>query len=255
MNEKNKYNNDRNFNFGFLSTISAPLLPLLIESALCNGCNNIIVICDSKISSEKDVKIWQERTGGMFERTISENVSIYNFGESMIPFFFVDSHNSEQTIDIIKSMGIDCLFNAGTPRKLSDSILNSVEYGVVNIHPGILPEYRGCTCVEWAIYNDEKIGNTAHFMDKGYDTGPIITSEWYEFPRDSDYQAIRVKVYQEGCLLAGRVLSEVKKNKIRPSDAFKQNLSRGRFWSPIPDDKMSLVLQKANSSKYKYQVL
>ena len=255
MNEKNKYQNKSNFNFGFLSTISAPLLPFTIESALSNDCNNIIVICDSKISSEKDMKIWQERTGGVFERANGDSINIYNFGESMIPFFFVDSHNSGQTIEIIKSMGIDCLFNAGTPRKLSNNILNSVEYGVVNIHPGILPEYRGCTCVEWAIYNDEKIGNTAHFMDEGYDTGPIITSEWYEFPKDSDYQAIRAKVYQEGCLLAGRVLSEIKKNKIRPSDGLKQNPSQGRFWSPIPNDKMSIALHKVQSSKFKYQVL
>jgi methionyl-tRNA formyltransferase len=169
------------------------------------------VICDSKISSEKDIRIWKERTGGVFEKTSSKNINLYNLGESVIPFFFVDSHNSLQTIDIIKSMDIDCLFNAGTPRRLSNNIINSVEHGVVNVHPGILPEYRGCTCVEWAIYNDEKIGNTAHFMDEGYDTGPIITSEWYEFSKNDDYQAIRVKVYQEGLLLAGRVLSEIKK--------------------------------------------
>jgi len=255
MNIKKEYLNKSSFKFGFLSTISAPLLPLTIESALSNDCNNIIVICDSKISSEKDMKIWKERTGGVFESTSSKSINIYKFRESMIPFFFVDSHNSGQTENIIKSMGIDCLFNAGTPRKLSNSILNSVEYGVVNIHPGILPEYRGCTCVEWAIYNDEKIGNTAHFMDEGYDTGPIITSEWYEFTKDSDYQAIRVKVYQEGCLLAGRVLSEIKKNKIRPSDGLKQNPSQGKSWSPIPDDKMSIVLHKVQNSKFKYQVL
>lgn len=255
MNDKFSDRHSSNFKFGFLSTISAPLLPHILKSALYNDCNNIFVICDSKITSERDMKIWQERTGGVFEKTSSEIINIYNFGKSMIPFFFVDSHNGKQTIDIIKTFDIDCLFNAGTPRRLSRKIIDSVEHGVVNIHPGILPEYRGCTCVEWAIYNDEKIGNTAHFMDEGYDTGPIITSECYEFSKNATYQAIRVKVYQEGCLLAGRVLSEIKKHKIRPSDGLKQNPEKGQFWSPIPEDKMSVALHKLQNSEYKYQIL
>jgi methionyl-tRNA formyltransferase len=255
MTNRIDHDNAHNFTFGFLSTIHAPLLPFTLEAALTNGCNNIIVICDSKLPSEKDTRIWQERTGGAFEKMDNTSTNIYSFGHSMIPFYFVDSHNSTQTIDIIKSMGIDCLFNAGTPRKLSTRIIHSVEYGVVNVHPGLLPEYRGCTCVEWAIYNDDKIGNTAHFMDEGYDTGPIITSEWYEFPENADYQSIRVKVYREGCLLAGRVLGAIKTNRIRPADVLQQNPAQAKSWSPISDKEMALVFRKLQDSKYRYQVL
>lgn len=244
-----------NFTFGFLSTIHAPLLPFTLEAALANGCNDIVVICDSRLPSEKDKKIWQERTGGAFEIVDNRGPSIYNLGNSMIPFYFVDSHNSAQTIDIIKSLGIDCLFNAGTPRKLSNRIIRSVEYGVVNVHPGLLPEYRGCTCVEWAIYNDDKIGNTAHFMDESYDMGPIINSEWYEFPKDADYQAVRVKVYQEGCRMAGRVLGEIKTKRIRPADGLQQNPAQGKYWGPISDDDLAVAISKLQDSKYRYQVL
>lgn len=243
------------FTFGFLSTIDAPLLPFLLSAALSNNCDDIIVICDERLSSEKDKRIWLERTGGAFEKVDDGNASIYNLGKSKIPFYFVRNHNNDQTISIIEELDIDCLFNAGTPRKLNATILGSCEHGVVNVHPGLLPEYRGCTAVEWAIYNDDKIGNTAHFMDEGYDTGPIITSEWYEFPTDTDYQSIRVRVYRDGCVLAGKVLASIKNSSMKPSDGILQDEKRAKYWKPISDDKMKVVFSKLKESKYRYQSL
>jgi folate-dependent phosphoribosylglycinamide formyltransferase PurN len=246
---------EQKFTFGFLTTIDSPLLPFMLSAALSNGCNDIVVICDERLSSKKDKRIWKERTGGSFERVDGGNASIYNLGNSMIPYYFVKDHNNEQTISIIKKTGIKCLFNAGTPRKLNSRIINICKHGIVNVHPGLLPEYRGCTAVEWAIYYDDKIGNTAHFMDEGYDTGSIITSEWYEFPTDTDYQSIRVRVYRDGCILAGKVLSSIKNSRMIPSDGILQDEERAKYWKPISDDKMEVVFGKIKESKYRYQSL
>jgi methionyl-tRNA formyltransferase len=254
MQNLQKNNSTEKFTFGLLSTLGAPLLPLIIESALVNGCDDIVVICDSKSPSEKDKKIWNERTGGKLNKSESGGLELYNFGDVIIPFYFVDSHNSEQAMRLIKSLKIDCLFNAGTPRKISSKIIESVEHGVVNVHPGVLPKYRGCTCVEWAIFNDDKVGNTAHFMSDGYDSGPIIACETYDFSRNSDYQSIRIKVYQDGCLLAGKVLKIIKDRKLRPVDGIKQNSEEGKAWSPIPKEKMDIVIEKLQNSKYRYQI-
>jgi hypothetical protein len=45
------------FTFGFLSTIDCPLLPYFLSEALSNHCDDIIVICDERLSSEKDKRI------------------------------------------------------------------------------------------------------------------------------------------------------------------------------------------------------
>jgi methionyl-tRNA formyltransferase len=236
--------------FGFLTTIDSPLLPFFISSALEQGVKNIIVICDSKLSSEKDNKIWKERTGSVFDPV--DNVNLYSFSNEKIPFYFVDNHNSPQALALIQQLGISCLFNAGTPRKLIGALISSVQHGIVNIHPGLLPQYRGCTAVEWAIFNDDKVGNTAHFMDEGDDTGPIISSEWYKFPMDADYQSIRVKVYREGCVLAGKTLFDIQESRMIPADAFNQDLTQGYTWSPMPDDKMDVLFEKLAKRKYRY---
>jgi methionyl-tRNA formyltransferase len=53
--------------------------------------------------------------------------------------------------------------------------------GAVNLHPSLLPRYRGRAPVNWAILNGERrLGLTAHFVDEGMDTGDIIDQISYE---------------------------------------------------------------------------
>ena len=242
-------------NFGFLTTIDSPLLPHYLAAAQASHVTNIHVLCDAKLISEKDRRIWVERTGGIFDAKNATNPTLHDLGNLQIPFYFVDSHNSEMSLALINRLNINCLFNAGTPRKLSASLLASVKHGIVNVHPGLLPAYRGCSAVEWAISNNDKIANTAHFMSEGYDTGPIIATESYEFPKDADYQAIRNKVYQAGCSLAGRVLSVIQNTKMTPDDATAQDEVSAHYWDPIPDEQMAKVLEKISARAYKYQRL
>lgn len=238
---------------GILSTIDSPLLPFYLKAAKMHDIKELVVICDSKISSEKDKAIWADRTGDFFSPANSNNPNIYNFTSSQIPFYFVENHNSDECLDLLKHMNIQCLFNGGTPRKISNQLIEAMPHGILNVHPGILPEYRGCSAVEWAIYNDDKIGNTVHFMDEGYDTGPILFTESYEFLKNASYKAIRTKVYSKGCELAGKALSAIQKNNLMPKDAIPQSEDNAHYWNPIPNEKMTLVLKKISDFKYAYQ--
>ncbi len=241
--------------FGFLSTIDNPLLPAYISSALIHNVKNIVVICDSNTEDEKSRLIWQERTGGRFQQTPGIDDSLYSLGDANIPFFFVKNHNDNRAMALLDQLNVTCLFNAGTPRKLSGRVISSVPNGVINVHPGLLPEYRGCTAVEWSLFNNDKVGNTAHFMDEEYDTGPIILSEWYQFQVDSDYQSIRLKVYREGCNLAGRILSQIQQDDLTPKDSEKQDPSSGQYREPISPEKMADVHERLQEKRYRYQVL
>ena len=98
------------------------------------------------------------------------------------------------------------------------------------------------------------MGNTAHFMTEGYDGDPIIESEWYEFPKNASYQSIRIKVSCWLLFSCERVKINRSKN-MKQSNAIKQDLSKGSFGNPIPDDKMEKVIQKVLDHNYKYQRL
>lgn len=46
---------------------------------------------------------------------------------------------------------------------------------IFNLHPALLPKYRGCSSLTWALINGEKeVGFTYHYVDEGCDTGNII---------------------------------------------------------------------------------
>lgn len=61
--------------------------------------------------------------------------------------------------------------------------------GFINLHPSLLPEYRGMAPQHWPIINGEsKTGVTVHYVDEGTDTGDIILQEEIELlPTDYVY--------------------------------------------------------------------
>ena len=245
----------KKFRVGLLTTIDSPLLSYYIKEILIQKLNDIVVICDSKRIADRDKKIWLDRTGGEFEKDKSKNTITYQTVNAKIPFYFVNNHNDQETLSLIEFLSVDVLVNAGTPRKLKKYILEKTKHGVVNIHPGILPYYRGCSAVEWALFNNDKVGNTAHFMTEDYDEGNIIFSEWYEFPINSNYKFIRNKVYREGTVLAGKALRFIFDKNITSIDGTPQNQNSAKYWRPIPDEKFIKVIDLVNSQKYKYQKL
>lgn len=113
-----------------------------------------------------------ERLGGWnpgdhFKFTLAEDAW-------MTPFYFVSNHNSPNSFDLINRLGCLFLLNAGTPRKLDPYILNLTKHGVLNVHPGRLPQYRGKNCPEWAVFHGESVVLTAHIMESEYDEGDVL---------------------------------------------------------------------------------
>lgn len=66
-----------------------------------------------------------------------------------------------------------CVFGTSLIR---GELLKEGRLGIVNLHGGLSPEYRGADCTFWALYNGEpeKVGCTLHYIDAGIDTGRLI---------------------------------------------------------------------------------
>jgi len=76
--------------------------------------------------------------------------------------------------DISPDMGIVAAFG----QILSREILEIPKMGCINVHPSILPKYRGAAPMNWTIIRGEvKTGVTIMLMDEGLDTGDILTQE------------------------------------------------------------------------------
>jgi phosphoribosylglycinamide formyltransferase 1 len=75
----------------------------------------------------------------------------------------------------------DWLVLAGYMRLLSPTLIQAFPRHIVNIHPSLLPKYRGLDAVGQALDKKEAIyGLTIHYVDEGMDTGEIIVQVPFE---------------------------------------------------------------------------
>ena len=91
-----------------------------------------------------------------------------------------DELDEPQLVEKVKNFEVDaavvCSFNYKIPRVL----LDSTKDGFINVHPSLLPKYRGGNPYSRVIMNGEtETGVTIHFMDEGFDTGDIIAQKPY----------------------------------------------------------------------------
>jgi len=89
-----------------------------------------------------------------------------------IPYHVV-AHNSQESKDLIKNYNLDVGIILGA-RILKKDIIDTFKIGIINLHPGLLPENRGLDTIKWAILKDFKQGATAHFINETIDQGRII---------------------------------------------------------------------------------
>jgi methionyl-tRNA formyltransferase len=70
---------------------------------------------------------------------------------------------------------------------LPPSIISMPRRGAVNLHPSLLPKYRGRAPINWAIIHGEtRLGLTAHFVDEGVDSGDIIEQASFDLAPEQD---------------------------------------------------------------------
>lgn len=94
-----------------------------------------------------------------------------------IPFRKVPSTNSLETIQIFKETKADIGLSLGNGY-ISKKVFGIPEYGMLNIHHEILPQYQNAQSIIWEIYNGvPETGYTIHKIDKHIDTGEIVLQE------------------------------------------------------------------------------
>lgn len=118
-----------------------------------------------------------------------------------IPVTLFDGLDNAGIAERLYNYEPDVLFVHAYPRKLPRTVYEIPSLGTVNIHPSLLPLHRGPSpTLEVLAAQEKETGLTSHYMDEGYDTGPIVHQE-------------RVFVSQEDTL---ETIIERLKTKVRP---------------------------------------
>lgn len=78
----------------------------------------------------------------------------------------------------LRALDLDAAVVAAYGQIIPAELLEIPRFGFLNIHPSLLPKYRGAAPVNWALINDEsETGVSIMRLDAGMDTGPIFAQE------------------------------------------------------------------------------
>ncbi len=228
--------------FGILTHLGSSLFePTILELGRI-GVSPQAIFIDGK-SSAKDQEI--ERSRLLPNYKIVE-LSAMNLN---LPLYYVSNHNEDFCIQLIKTLGLDFLVSASTLRILKTEIIKSTPLGVLNCHPGVLPGYRGCTCVEWSILNDDPVGATAHFMGENIDEGPIVETQIMKVSNGDSYRKIRTDMLLHQAKVLGSAVLKIQQDEFNLA-ALPCPLN-GTYHKPISSENLSKVLHILETGHYK----
>ena len=106
--------------------------------------------------------------------------------------------DEKKLIKILKNKGINLICLAGFMKILSGSFIRSFKGKILNIHPSLLPKYKGLDTHKRVLQNKEKYtGCTVHFVSSKLDAGKIIVQKRIKIKKDDTQKKIANRVLVE----------------------------------------------------------
>ena len=123
----------------------------------------------------------------------------------------------ENTYGELASISPDLIVVAAYGLFLPTKILNLPRLGCLNVHPSLLPRYRGASPVASAVVNgDDIIGVTILQIDEGMDSGPIVAQRDTPIEENETAGELTTRLFEMGADLLLEVLPRWQRGEIQP---------------------------------------
>lgn len=136
------------------------------------------------------------------------------------------SHNGPECLRALAELRPDIIAVYGTG-VIRQGVIRIASRGIVNLHTGIAPRYRGSDTVFWALHNREPewIGATAHLLSEGLDAGPILATCRTPISQGDDEATLFFKTVKAGAAIFVDAIAQLAAGTARPVE---QDLKQGR---------------------------
>lgn len=162
------------------------------------------------------------------------------FGEEVL---FYDDVNSIEALKDFKKFSPDLVLSIRYGKIFAEEFIGLARFGVLNLHSGLLPKYRGIMASFWAILNKEKnLNTTLHYItDKQIDRGKIIAFSSLEIDFDVSLFVNINRLYKGGCELVKKVISDIEEGKKILTIA--ENFGESKYFSYPKNDDVAQFLK------------
>lgn len=219
------------------TTLSLPMLRSLSQSTAIQLCHVLFydTVSESKGSLRKVLREqglkataikgarWLARSARTFLRDklawpVGECQYAHEYAEAAdLPFSVFPDMNRPEVVSLLKRLDVDILLVCSCRQILNQKLLHAPRMASINLHPSLLPKYRGPVPIFWTLYHGEpQAGVTFHLMNQRIDDGDVIAQFTVPIHSDANEQDLTNQLFETAAEQVENVLNDFVRGQIKP---------------------------------------
>lgn len=173
------------------------------------------------LSENKDIEVKSvitqpDKPAGRKQELTESPVKIFAKFKNL-PIIQPENLKNKEFLDFIKNLKLDFIVTASYGKIIPKEILEMPKYVPINIHPSLLPKYRGATPIQEALLKgDTETGVSIMKMNEKMDEGDIILIKKIPVEETDDYVTLEKKLAVLSGILIVPVLKHISENILKP---------------------------------------
>lgn len=164
--------------------------------------SNFVAIHDAilrgDINAEIDLLITNKPSAGVIDIAKKRNINVQLIESKGLAAGEFD----RKAVELLVSRGSELVVLAGFMRIVGKPLIDAFPLRIMNIHPSILPAFKGLDAQKQALeYGAKLAGCSVHFVDEGVDTGPIILQRAVPVAADDTVDTLSERILAEEHLI------------------------------------------------------
>lgn len=175
---------------------------------------------------------------------LKETASKYHIG-----FIKSENVNSVEVQGYLENVKPELIVAVHLRKILHEEIFSQAARGAINVHPSLLPRYRGLSPQHQAIlHGDDESGVTVHFIDADADTGEIIVQKKFPVSEDDYIVDVQVKMLAIYKKIVVEALGLLEDKAFKPME---QELAGSSYFAPLKRNDRKIDLSKSRLEIYR----
>lgn len=175
---------------------------------------------------------------------LKETASKYHIG-----FIKSENVNSVEVQGYLENVKPELIVAVHLRKILHEEIFSQAARGAINVHPSLLPRYRGLSPQHQAIlHGDDESGVTVHFIDADADTGEIIVQKKFPVSEDDYIVDVQVKMLAIYKKIVVEALGLLEDKAFKPME---QELAGSSYFGPLKRNDRKIDLSKSRLEIYR----
>ena len=127
----------------------------------------------------------------------------------------LETEVEQDIVRLLQEAGVELVVLVGFMRVLKEPLLKAFPKSIINIHPSLLPKYKGLQAWKQALEAGEKVaGCTVHYVEAEVDAGHILGQREVEIRTDDTAESLHARIQEAEHDLLPEVVGQIALNKI-----------------------------------------